>query len=57
MGKKTRFWEDVWLGEQPLAQQYPSLYNIVQQKNVLIADALTGAHLNIKFRRTLTGNN
>jgi hypothetical protein len=19
-GKKTRFWEDVWLGEQPLAQ-------------------------------------
>jgi hypothetical protein len=39
MGKKTRFWVDVWLGEQPLAQQYPSLCNIVQQKNVLIADA------------------
>jgi hypothetical protein len=28
----TRFWEDVWLGDKPLAQQYPSLYNIVQHK-------------------------
>jgi hypothetical protein len=48
-GKKTRFWEDVWLGEQPLAQQYPSLYNIVRRKNVLVADVLTGVPLNIEF--------
>jgi hypothetical protein len=48
-GKKTRFWEDVWLGEQPLAQQYPSLYNIVRQKNILVADVLTGVPLNIEF--------
>jgi hypothetical protein len=31
-GLDTRFWEDVWLGDKPLAQQYPSLYNIVQHK-------------------------
>lgn len=29
-GMSTRFWEDTWLGDRPLAQQYPSLYNIVQ---------------------------
>jgi hypothetical protein len=33
-GKKTRFWEDVWLGEKSLAQQYPTLYTIVRRKNV-----------------------
>jgi hypothetical protein len=36
-GSRTRFWEDVWLGDVPLAQQYPSLYNIVQRKNVLVS--------------------
>lgn len=25
----TRFWEDPWMGETPLALQYPRLYNIV----------------------------
>ena len=28
-GMSTRFWEDTWLGETPLALQYPTLYNIV----------------------------
>jgi hypothetical protein len=31
-GMKTRFWEDTWLGDTPLATQYPSLYNIVRTK-------------------------
>jgi hypothetical protein len=22
-GENTRFWEDTWLGDKPLAQQYP----------------------------------
>jgi hypothetical protein len=30
-GNSTRFWEDTWLGETPLALQYPSLNNIAQQ--------------------------
>jgi hypothetical protein len=48
-GNKTRLWEDVWLGEHQLAQQYPSLYNIVWRKNVLVAYVLTGVPLNIEF--------
>ena len=35
-GLSTRFWEDVWLGDTPLSEQYPSLYNIVRKKNVLV---------------------
>ena len=32
-GNTTRFWDDTWLGDKPLALQYPSLYNIVQHKD------------------------
>jgi hypothetical protein len=55
-GQKTRFWEDTWLGDTPLALQYPSLYNIVRRKNVLVADVLSNNPLNIEFRRSLNGN-
>jgi hypothetical protein len=37
-GMDTRFWEDIWLGNKTLAKQYPSLYNIVQQKQVSVAN-------------------
>ena len=55
-GHDTRFWEDIWLGDMPLAIQYPSLFNIARHKNVLVADVLLHRPLNIEFRRSLTGN-
>lgn len=55
-GLNTLFWEDIWLGNTPLAQQYPSLYNIVHHKNVTVAQVLTQSPLNITFRRMLIGN-
>jgi hypothetical protein len=55
-GATTRFWEDIWLGESSLATQYPSLYNIVNHKNVLVAHVLAQTPLNISFRRVLSGN-
>jgi hypothetical protein len=54
-GRTTRFWEDRWLGDLPLAVIYPNLYNIVQRKHVLVADVLCHIPLNIAFRRNLTG--
>nr|CCI55354.1 PH01B019A14.23 [Phyllostachys edulis] len=27
-GMQTRFWEDIWLGDTPLKNQYPILYNV-----------------------------
>jgi hypothetical protein len=52
-GLDTRFWEDTWLGNKSLAQQYPSLYNIVQRKQVSVANVLNQNPLNISFRQTL----
>uniref|UniRef100_A0A453IYM9 Reverse transcriptase zinc-binding domain-containing protein n=1 Tax=Aegilops tauschii subsp. strangulata TaxID=200361 RepID=A0A453IYM9_AEGTS len=54
-GTTTRFWEDTWLGETPLALQRPSLYNIVQRKEDYVATILNSVPLNIQFRRSLVG--
>ena len=50
------FWEDTWLGQNPLSDQYPSLYNIVRHKNVLVANVLDSGQVNIQFRRSLVGD-
>uniref|UniRef100_A0A453BTT3 Uncharacterized protein n=1 Tax=Aegilops tauschii subsp. strangulata TaxID=200361 RepID=A0A453BTT3_AEGTS len=51
----TRFWEDTWLGNTPLALQYPSLYHIAQRKDDYVATILQTVPLNIQFRRSLVG--
>jgi hypothetical protein len=54
-GMTIRFW-DTWLGNTSLAQQYPSLYNIVHHKNITVAHVLAQPPLNITFRRVLSGS-
>ena len=39
----------------PLADRYPSLFNIARRRNVIVADVLANVPLNIEFRRTLNG--
>lgn len=46
-GQSTSFWKDAWLGDTPLAIQYPTLYNIVQRKEALLASVLEANPLNI----------
>jgi hypothetical protein len=36
-GSQIRFWEDTWLDNAPLREQYPALYNIVLHKSNIIA--------------------
>jgi hypothetical protein len=55
-GEMVHFWDNVWLGKSSLANQYPSLNNIVQRKNVLVANVLSHNPLNIEFRRVLNGD-
>jgi hypothetical protein len=55
-GEGTRFWEDLWLGNAPLASQFPNLYAIVNHKNVTVANTITENGLNISFRRNLAGD-
>jgi hypothetical protein len=54
-GRTTRFWEDTWLGATSLASQYPSLYSIVQHKNVTVAQVLLHTPLNIACGRVFIG--
>ena len=50
-GCSTRFWEDTWLGDTPLKSQYPSLYNIVQQKNVSVNNVLSISPTEYKLQK------
>jgi hypothetical protein len=56
-GAQTRFWEDLWIGQEPLMQRFPSLYNIVRKKNATVAQVLSTTPLNVSFRRALVGDN
>lgn len=56
-GSGIRFWEDTWLVNTPLSYQYPSLFRIVQHKNVSVATVFATIPLNIRFRRNLIGAN
>ena len=54
-GSEIRFWEDIWIGNASLREQYPALYNIVRDKNNTIAQVLSSSPPNILFRRDLVG--
>ena len=56
-GTQTRFWVDTWLGNQPLKDKFPVLFNIVRRKQDSVAKVLSSTPLNISFRRNLVGSN
>ena len=56
-GKQTRFWEDKWLGNSALKDQYSNLFNLVHRKYATVHTIFNGDPLNVLFRRHLTGNN
>ena len=43
-GETSKFGEDVWLGNLPPKHQYPSLFNLAQQKNITVHDVLMALH-------------
>jgi hypothetical protein len=53
-GTQTRFWEDTWMGNQPLKSKYPSLF---RRKQDTVATILSSVPLTISFRISLVGNN
>jgi hypothetical protein len=55
VGSQIRFWEDKWLGNMPLQEQYPALYNIVRHKSDTIAPVMAISHPDVMFRRDLIG--
>ena len=55
-GSQIRFWEDTWLGNQPLSYRFTNLFNIVRKKHVIAAEVFSTIPLNVSFRRALIGN-
>jgi hypothetical protein len=56
-GKQIRFWEDKWLGDNTLKEQYPNLYNIVPKKSARVAKIFSTQPLNVSFTRCLVATN
>jgi hypothetical protein len=54
-GSEIRFWEDKWLGNVTLREQYPALYSIVRHKGDTIAKVMETSPPNVTFRRDLLG--
>jgi len=49
-GNEIRFWEDKWLDNQKLKDNFP-IFNIVQRKYATVAEVLSSYPLNVSFRR------
>jgi hypothetical protein len=56
-GTEISFWDDNWVGDQPLKLVYPNLYQLARKKHVVVADVLSTIPLNMSFRRVLSGHN
>jgi hypothetical protein len=56
-GSQIRFWEDKWLGNATLREQYPCLYNIVIHKQDTVAEVLSTSPPNFSWSRDLIGQN
>jgi hypothetical protein len=54
-GSQVRFWEDIWIGNMTLREQYPSLYNIARHKQDTVAEVLGVDPHNLSWRRDLIG--
>ena len=37
-GKRVRFWKDIWCGNMPLCEAFPSLFDLVGSKDAWVAD-------------------
>jgi hypothetical protein len=52
-GSQIWFWEDSWLENRPLSEQYPALYIIVRRKSDIIALVMETSPPSVTFRRDL----
>jgi hypothetical protein len=54
-GSEVRFWEDKWLGNASLREQYTALYSIMRHKGDTIAKVMENSPPSVAFRRDLSG--
>jgi hypothetical protein len=56
-GKKTRFWFDVWLGNCPFRIVYSRIFEICNEQEESVYNALKNNEINLTFRRSLERRN
>lgn len=54
-GQEIKFWEDVWVGESPLKEEFSGLFSLVTGKKATAADSFDfeGSVWNPRFRRNI----
>ncbi|GKD64091.1 RNA-directed DNA polymerase, eukaryota, reverse transcriptase zinc-binding domain protein [Tanacetum coccineum] len=50
-GENTLFWEDIWLGDFALKMTHPRLFALELKKDIIVAEKMGNASLNLSFRR------
>ena len=56
-GRDTRFWEDCWIGDRPLAKVYPRLAALEVHRNCMVADRWRVDGWMWEWQRPLVGRN
>jgi hypothetical protein len=54
-GRRCRFWEDVWLCENSLANTFPRLYSISLDQHITVHRVFTAGISYLRFRRDIVG--
>jgi hypothetical protein len=54
IGKKIRFWCEVWFGNCSLAILFWDLFTIVNEPHLIVGEACDGSNLKFTFRRTVS---
>lgn len=53
--KKTFFWEDVWVDDKTLKDDYPRIYDLCFDDDITVAKAIQKGWPGFRFRITLQG--
>ena len=53
---QARFWEDIWLGNTPLREQYPQIYNIARGNQDTVEAVLSASPPNASWWRDHFGD-
>ena len=49
-GKKTKFWENIWIKDTKLKEAFPRLYNYFRDKEAMVSNCWDREEWSINFR-------
>jgi hypothetical protein len=55
-GLNTSFWKSIWIGNLPLAVQFPALFDLAYDKDISVNKVLISNFKALLFRRRIIGN-